>query len=103
MNADVIYGLICLHAHVCIEAVIQTQLLLCVTNHIPRGKSKVEQCLIVLLLQSFPPCMAADTVSFTPSTVADSGLSDPVHHHSTIMFLPRICRPLKLNLHQYLH
>ncbi len=40
-NADVIYGLICLHAHICIEAVIETQLLLCVTSNLPRAKSTV--------------------------------------------------------------
>ena len=44
---------------------------------------KFEQCLIKSLLQSFLPCMAADTVTVTPCIV---DLSHPVRHHSTITF-----------------
>ncbi len=75
---------------------------------------KFEQCLIVSLLQSFPPCMAADTVSFTPSTVADNCLvrscTSPQHNNVLTVdlqaaqteFTPNVhrsCRPLELTLH----
>lgn len=55
MNADMIYGLICLHAHVCIAVVIETLLLPCVTDNLPRRMSEYVQCLIVFPLHSLHP------------------------------------------------
>ncbi len=55
INADMIYGLICLHAHVCIAVVIETLLLPCATDNLPRRMSEYVQCLIVFPLHSLHP------------------------------------------------